>query len=109
MNVLEIIGGVAVALGVAGGMLSLPKQFDDFRRWRRPHGKKGVWSLVLRRDNTAQHIEVEWLFVGDLYAWMRPLSNQGGRLTMLEKVGEYYRVQMQFAPGTDLHYSTGKS
>lgn len=106
MTGLELIGAFvglpAAMIGVAGGWLTLVKQFKEWQISNRPHGKRAVTSLVMAREDSPTYTDIQFLFVGDVMKWLRPLSALGGKLTHFSMVGEYYHVTMRFPPGQQL-------
>jgi hypothetical protein len=102
----SFIGVGVVTLGVIGGLLSLPKQYRDFKRDRAQHGNKGVGYQVLEKIETSEMISVRFLVVEDVMHFIRNFSNEefGGIAKHVAQVGQYYEVEMVFPPDANLNF-----
>ena len=95
------VGALVGVLGIAGGLLSLPRQVQEFKWQRRPRGDKGTQFFVMSREDTAQHTIAEFLVGGDLMHFLSSWGKIAGGATTLEveSIGEFYRVRLRYALG----------
>jgi len=96
-----VIGVVVALLGLIGGLISLPKKIKEFRNWLRPLGDRGTKYFLLGREDTDQYTNADFLVADDLMHFLKSFGKVGAGSTTLtvDKVGEFYRVKIQFPLG----------
>ena len=109
-KIATILGILVAILGIIGGLLTLPASIRKLRREMRPHGDKGVGFLVLTRKDKSEGTEITFLVVEDLFHFLGTVGKPEwkGIVTNLEAIGQYYKVDVEFPPGTDLRYVVTK-
>jgi hypothetical protein len=109
-KIATVLGILVAILGIVGGLLSLPASIRKLRREIAPHGDKGVGFSVLKRDDKPEGTEISFLVVEDLFHFIGSVCKPEwrGRITNLEAVGEYYKVDVEWPPGTDLRFLVTK-
>ena len=109
-KIATILGIIVAILGIIGGLLSLPASIRKLRREMRPHGGKGLGSLVLTRKDKSEGTEITFLVVEDLFhfLWSFCKPEWKGVVTNLEAIGQYYKVYVEFPSETDLRFLVTK-
>lgn len=110
-KIATVLGILVATLGIIGGLLSLPSSIRKLRKEMRPHGDKGVGFSVLSRKDKTEGIEITFLVVEDLFHFIRSIGKPEwkGIITNLEAIGQYYKVDVKFPPGTNLPFSITKT
>jgi len=105
-TIATVLGILVAILGIIGGLLSLPASIHKLLREMRPHGNKGVGFCVLRRKDKSEGTEITFLVVEDLIHFIGSVGKPewNGSITNLEAIGQYYKVDMEFPPGSDLRF-----
>ena len=109
-KIATVLGIVVAILGIVGGLLSLPASIRKLRREMTPHGDRGVGFCVLKREDKPEGTEISFLVVEDLFHFIGSVCKPEwkGRITNMEAAGEYYKVDMEFLPETDLRFLVTK-
>lgn len=89
------------ALGIVGGLLTLPEQVRAFRRRRWPRGYRGTGWVVLGQT---EH-ELDFLVAEDIFHFIRTWLALGkAEVRRLELLGSYVRVTLYYPNGAPREY-----